>query len=62
MSNKGEQLVVGILYPGAGALTALSIGSMFLQGLGALALGAIGAIGGWLINKFVIPRLNKLVK
>lgn len=45
-----------------GAITSGSIGFYFLQLLGFFVAGIIGAIGGWVAQKYIIPYLNKFFK
>lgn len=49
-------------YSIAGALTTGGVGLYLFELLGAVALGILGAIGGWIANKYIIPRLNKYFK
>ncbi len=58
MTSKTEQ----VLNPLLGAISSFSIGSLLFQGLGALFLGILGAIGGWLFTRFLKPKLEKLFK
>jgi hypothetical protein len=43
-------------------ITGVSIGTFVFQALGTLLLGIIGALGGYLFNKFAKPRLDKFFK
>lgn len=45
-----------------GALTSLSVGSILLQGIGALILGILGAAGGFIFNRYLKGWLEKLVE
>ncbi len=45
-----------------GALTSLSVGSILLQGIGALILGILGAAGGFVFNRYLKGYLEKLVE
>lgn len=45
-----------------GAVFSMGIGSVALQGLGALLIGILGALGGWFFSHFIKPRLEKLIK
>lgn len=57
MSNEGKQEGVSMIL---GAITAAGIGSFLFQALGVLILGIIGALGGWIFEHLLKPRLNKL--
>lgn len=57
-----KEVVDNLTYPAFGALTSIGIGAFFLEILGALILGMVGAIGGWIVKEFVIPFLNKKFK
>jgi hypothetical protein len=56
-----SSMITKIELPLIGAITATSVGSIVLQGLGTLALGIIGAIGGWLARKYLIPKIERLI-
>lgn len=43
-----------------GAVTSAGVGSFLLDSLGALLLGIMGAIGGYLFTKFIKPQFDKL--
>ena len=43
-----------------GMVTSLSVGQILFQALGTLALGCIGALGGYLFVKLIKPRLDRL--
>jgi hypothetical protein len=48
------------IHPILGAITSGGVGWLLLQSLGAIALGILGALGGWIANKYIIPKLNRL--
>lgn len=52
--NEGFSVVLG-------ALTAAGIGNIFFQALGAVLLGLLGALGGYLFGKFIKPKLDALI-
>lgn len=43
-----------------GAITAAGIGSILFQASIALILGVMGALGGYVFNRFIKPRVDKL--
>lgn len=43
-----------------GALTSIGVGTLFFQAIGTLVLGLIGALGGYLFQRFLKPRLDSL--
>lgn len=43
-----------------GLITTTTIGTLIFQALGTLVLGIIGALGGYLFNRFLRPKLDKL--
>lgn len=51
----------GLAYITIGALTATSVGSFLFQAAGALILGIMGAIGGYLFNRFLRPKLDRVL-
>lgn len=51
----------GLAYIAMGAITASSVGTFLFQAIGALILGLMGAIGGYLFNRFIRPKLDKLL-
>lgn len=44
-----------------GAVTATGVGTVLFQAIGTLVLGLIGALGGYLFQKFVKPKLDKII-
>jgi hypothetical protein len=42
-----------------GAMLSLGVGTVFLQALGAIALGLLGALGGYIFSKLIKPKLDK---
>lgn len=44
-----------------GTITTLSVGTLFLQALTAITVGALGACGSWLFVRFGKPLLEKLL-
>ena len=44
-----------------GAVTATGIGSFLFQALGAIILGILGALGGYIFTHFLKPRIDKLL-
>jgi len=45
-----------------GLITTTTVGAIIFQALGTLVLGVIGALGGYLFNRFVRPKLDNLFK
>jgi hypothetical protein len=45
-----------------GAASSVSIGSVLMDSAGALLIGVLGALGGWLFAHFVKPKLDKWFK
>lgn len=56
MSQQERQEGVSIIL---GAITAAGVGSFLFQALGVLVLGIIGALGGWIFEHLLKPKLNK---
>jgi uncharacterized membrane protein len=44
-----------------GGLTAAGLGTFLFQALGTLLLGVIGALGGYLFQRYLKPRLDKFL-
>lgn len=59
MSQTKVHELVSILY---GTVTAATAGTFLFQALGAIILGIMGALGGYLFAKFVKPKLDKLFR
>lgn len=51
-----------VVYPFFGFLTSLGFGAFFFEAVGALILGILGAVGGWIAKEFILPYLNNLRK
>jgi len=45
---------------GLGLATSAGVGSILFEGIGALFLGILGALGGYLFHKFIKPRLDQI--
>lgn len=43
----------------ASSATSAGIGSLILDSLGAIVLGVLGALGGWIFAKYLRPLLEK---
>lgn len=57
MSDHGKQEGISMVL---GALTAASVGTFVFEILGVLLLGVIGALGGWIFENLIKPKLNSL--
>jgi len=57
MSEQGKQEGLSMIL---GAVTAAGVGSFLFQALGVLVLGIIGALGGWIFEHLIKPKLNAL--
>lgn len=57
-----QAAIDSVTYPLFGGLTSIGIGAFIFEFAGALFLGMAGALGGWIIKEFVIPKLNKIFK
>lgn len=51
-----------ITYPLFGGLTSIGFGAFFFEAAGAIILGILGAVGGWVAKEFILPYLNNLRK
>jgi hypothetical protein len=54
--SKGQAGELGAIL--SGAVTSTTVGSFFFEAIGAIILGILGAIGGWIANHFLRPRLE----
>ncbi len=45
----------------AGVITATGVGSFLFQAIGALILGIMGAIGGYLFNRFIRHHIDRVL-
>lgn len=45
-----------------GMVTSVSVGSFLFEVAGALIIGIVGALGGYLFQKFIKPRLDDLFR
>lgn len=59
MSQQRIHELGSILY---GTITAAGLGSFLFQALGAVILGLMGALGGYLFAKFIKPKLDKIFR
>jgi len=51
----------GLAYIVMGAITASGVGQFLFQAIGALILGIMGAVGGYLFNRFLRPKFDALL-
>lgn len=56
-TQTGELLVSMLL----GTATAATIGTLLFQAVGVILLGLLGALGGWLFENLIRPKLNKFL-
>lgn len=59
MSHQRSHEILSVIL---GALTATGVGSFLFQAFGAILLGILGALGGYVFTHFLKPKLDKLFK
>ncbi len=58
--NKNQDNTVAFL-TALGSISSTTIGEYMFQAIGTLALGIMGALGGWLFAALIRPPLEKLI-